>query len=125
MRNQKPSQLLLIIFFAIIFIPTILLSRELDLGIISMSIFVSLIGSLILYLVITLIMNIYDMRNKKPSQLLLIIFFTIIFIPTILLSKELDLEIISMSIFESLIGSLILYLVITLITNIYNRLQSF
>ena len=125
MSNQKPSQLLLIIFFAIIFIPTISLSRELDLGIISMSIFVSLIGSLILYLVITLIMNIYNMRNQKPSQLLLIIFFTIIFIPTILLSKELDLGIISMSIFESLIGSLILYLVITLITNIYNRLQSF
>lgn len=57
-KMKKPSQLLLIIFFAVLFIPMILLSRELDLGIISMSVLVSLIGSLILYFVIILVLNI-------------------------------------------------------------------
>ena len=56
---KKPSQLLLIIFFAVLFIPMIL-SRELDLGIISMSILVSLIGCPILYFFITLALNIYS-----------------------------------------------------------------
>jgi hypothetical protein len=63
--------------------------------------------------------------KKKPSQLLLIIFFAILFIPMILLSRELDFGIISMSILVSLIGSLILYFVIILILNIYNRFHSF
>jgi hypothetical protein len=63
--------------------------------------------------------------KKKPSQLLLIIFFAILIIPMILLSRELDFGIISMSILVSLIGSLILYFVITLILNIYNRFHSF
>jgi|GEM_PF-6364521 len=63
--------------------------------------------------------------KKKPSQLLLITFFAILFIPMILSSRELDFLIISMSIFVSLLGSLILYFVITLVLNIYNRLHSF
>ena len=63
--------------------------------------------------------------KKKLSQLLLIVFFIILFVPMILLSRELDFGIISMSIFGSLIGSLILYFVITLIINVYNRLHPF
>ena len=63
--------------------------------------------------------------KKRSSQLLLIVFFAILFVPMILLSRELDFGIISMSIFGSLIGSLILYFVITLIINVYNRLHPF